>query len=64
MLRAALRSKPGVRLIFLLGQTSPDIQAELQAENIGHGDLVQISVRDHYTALSYKTLSGFVWVNR
>ena len=64
LLREALSSRPGVRLIFLLGQTSPDLQAQLQAENVGHGDLVQISVRDHYTALSYKTLSGFVWVNR
>ena len=64
MLRGALRSRPGVRLVFLLGQTSPALQTSLQAENLAHGDLVQISVRDHYTALSYKTLSGFVWVNR
>ena len=64
MLREALSSMGGVRLIFLLGQTSPALQTELQAENIAHGDIVQISVKDHYTALSYKTLSGFVWVNR
>ena len=64
LLRGALSSRAGVRLIFLLGQTSPAVQAELQGENVAHGDLVQISVKDHYTALSYKTLSGFVWVNR
>ena len=64
MLRGSLGSRPGVRLIFLLGQTSQELQAQLQAENVAHGDLVQISVKDHYTALSYKTLSGFVWVNR
>ena len=63
-LRSQLSSKAGVRLIFLLGQTTAALQKELQAENIAHSDLVQISVRDHYTALSYKTLSGFVWVNR
>ena len=64
MLRGALSSRAGVRLVFLLGQTSPALQTSLQAENLAHGDLVQISVKDHYTALSYKTLSGFVWVNR
>merc|ERR550532_3139039 len=39
MLRGSLSSRPGLRLIFLLGQTSPALQAELQAENIAHGDL-------------------------
>ena len=29
-----------------------------------HGDLLQISVEDHYTRLSYKTLSSFIWTNR
>ena len=42
----------------------PELMAELREEHLSHGDLVQVSVRDHYTALSYKTLSGFVWVNR
>ena len=63
-LRAQLSSKPGVRVIFLVGQTTDKLQRELQAENVAHGDLVQITVTDHYTALAYKTLSGFVWVNR
>ena len=28
------------------------------------GDILLSSVRDHYTTLHYKTLAGFVWVNR
>lgn len=28
------------------------------------GDILLASVRDHYTTLHYKTLAGFVWVNR
>ena len=28
------------------------------------GDILLTTVRDHYTALHYKTLAGFVWVNR
>ena len=52
-------------LVFLLGQvTDKLVMSELREENLASGDLVQISVRDHYTALSYKTLSGFIWVNR
>ena len=51
--------------MFLLGQvTDKLVMSELREENLASGDLVQISVRDHYTALSYKTLSGFIWVNR
>ena len=57
--------RPGVSLVFLLGQvTDKLVMSELREENLVSGDLVQISVRDHYTALSYKTLSGFIWVNR
>ena len=51
--------------VFLVGEVpDPELMAELREEHLSHGDLVQVSVRDHYTALSYKTLSGFVWVNR
>jgi len=64
-LREALSDRPGVSLVFLLGQvTDKLVMSELREENLVSGDLVQISVRDHYTALSYKTLSGFIWVNR
>ena len=57
--------RPGVSLVFLLGQVMDKlVMSELREENLASGDLVQISVRDHYTALSYKTLSGFIWINR
>ena len=60
-----LINRPGVSLVFLLGQvTDKLVMSELREENLASGDLVQISVRDHYTALSYKTLSGFIWANR
>ena len=60
-----LHARPGGALVFLLGQvTDKLVMSELREENLASGDLVQISVRDHYTALSYKTLSGFIWVNR
>ena len=50
-----------VKLVFLLGHPVTPV---LQSESFVHGDIVQSSVRDHYTTLHYKTLSGFVWVNR
>ena len=52
-------------MIFLLGRPGSEaVQGELQAEQFAHRDIVQISVKDHYTALAYKTLTGFVWGNR
>jgi len=52
-------------LLFLLGQTSKtEVQEQLLSENLVHGDLMQISVKDHYSTLAYKTLSGFIWANR
>ena len=54
-----------VTSVFLLGTTEDeDISAELREEAVGHGDLLQISVKDDYWALAYKTLAGFIWVNR
>ena len=54
-----------VTSVFLLGSTEdPDVAAELREEAVGHGDLLQISVKDNYWALAYKTFAGFVWVNR
>merc|ERR1712154_727535 len=63
--RRQVREKEGVFMLFLLGSTlDTTIQESLQGENMLHGDLVQISVQDHYKALAYKTLTGFIWVNR
>jgi len=64
-LRRQVREKEGVFMLFLLGSTlDSNLQESLQGENMLHGDLVQISVQDHYKALAYKTLTGFIWVNR
>jgi len=64
-LRRQFGEKDGVYILFLLGKTSSlSLQEDLQTENMMHGDMVQISVMDHYTALSYKTLTGFIWANR
>jgi len=52
---------PHVKLVFLLGHPK---NPSLESENLVHGDLVQANVKDHYMSLHYKTLSGFVWVNR
>ena len=67
--REALRRQIGERsdvfLLFLLGETkAPGVQDLLHAEAAAHGDLLQISVEDHYTRLSYKTISSFIWTNR
>lgn len=63
--RSLERNNSDTFILFLLGQTySQEQQEQLQAENLLHGDLVQISVTDHYTTLAYKTITGFVWANR
>jgi len=65
LLRNQLSHREGVFPLFLLGSTqSGDIQDDLEDEAEMYGDLLQISVMDHYTKLSYKTLSSFVWTNR
>ena len=64
-IRKQLRERRDMQLIFLLG-IPPDrgTQSDIEAEHSTHGDIVQISIKDHYTILAYKTLSGFVWINR
>ena len=64
-LRRQVGERQGVFLLFLLGATrDQEVQGRLQEEAMVHGDLLQISVEDHYTRLSYKTLSSFIWTNR
>jgi len=64
-LRRQFSHRPEVFLLFLLGSTgSPSLQESLVGEAWAHGDMLQISVVDHYYKLSYKTLSSFVWTNR
>ena len=59
-MRERLAETDDIRLIFLLGASS-EHQARLQAEHEKFDDIVQISVRDSYDTLSYKSLTGFIW---
>ena len=61
--RERLQNTTDVRLIFLLG-ASPHYQARLEEEHERFGDLLQTSVRDSYDTLSYKSLTGFIWISR
>ena len=60
--RERLQNRTEVRLIFLLG-ASPRHQAELEEEHERFDDLLQTSVRDSYDTLSYKSLTGFIWIS-
>ena len=65
VLRNQFGDRKEMKLIFLLGiPPNRETQSDLEAEHLSHGDLVQISVTDHYTILAYKTLAGFVWIRR
>ena len=61
--RERLENTTDVRLIFLLG-ASPHFQPQLEEEQERFGDLLQTSVRDSYDTLSYKSLTGFIWISR
>ena len=56
------KTKEDIKLIFLLG-ASTEHQATLEEEHEKFDDIVQTSVRDSYDTLSYKSLSGFIWVS-
>ena len=55
-------------LIFLLGNVGDDdeMQQFLQEEHAIYGDILQMSVRDSYKNLTYKTVGGFdyIWYQR
>ena len=54
-----------VKLIFLLGlpnDTETKILLKNEAEE--NDDILQINVEDSYHTLSYKSLSGFIWVQK
>ena len=64
-LRSRFGRSGGVSLLFLLGKTtSSELQQRLEEENEQHGDLLQGSVLDSYHTLAYKTLMGFIWINK
>jgi hypothetical protein len=62
-MRRHLQEKNDVKVIFLLGLVSPVVQELLSSEHEENDDLVQSSVPDSYDTLSYKTLTGFIWIN-
>ena len=52
-------------LLFLLGTVADeDLQNCLEEENRMFGDMLQISVKDSYQNLPYKTISGFDYVSQ
>ena len=56
---------PGVvtRLVFMLGATeNTTLQEEIIAESVEQGDLVQGTFLDTYRNLTYKSVTGHVWV--
>ena len=54
-----------IKLVFLLGETNlENIQFLLEAEAEKNDDILQINVEDSYHTLSYKSLSGFLWIKK
>ena len=54
-----------IKLVFLLGETNVEnIQFLLEAESEKNNDILQINVEDSYHTLSYKSLSGFLWIKK
>ena len=54
------------RLLFLLGTEAAlasTVEADLQAENILHGDLVREDFLDSYENLTLKTVAGLKWTS-
>ncbi len=54
--------------IFLLGKpksrSGSGIKAKLNREISEKGDILQLDIQEDYKNLSYKTLSGFAWMNQ
>ena len=63
-LRAQFSDRKDIQLIFLLGiPADRETQSDLETEHSSHDDIVQISVKDHYTILPYKVLT-FVFTGK
>ena len=60
-MRERLQNVTDVRLVFLMGATSPQYEAQLGEEHRKYDDILQTSVKDSYDTLSYKSLTGFIW---
>ena len=60
-LRAQFSDRKDIKLLFLLGiPADRETQLDLETEHSSHEDIVQISVKDHYTILPYKVVLTFV----
>lgn len=58
ILRAQFSDRKDIKLIFLLGiPADRETQSDLEREQYSHMDIVQISVKDHYTILAYKVVT-------
>ena len=54
-----------IKVVFLLGETNVEnIQFLLETEAEKNEDILQINVEDSYHTLSYKSLSGFLWIKK
>ena len=52
-----------VELIFLLGKVSDEnLENLLKIESSLFGDILQVSVKDAYNNLAYKTIGGFDYI--
>ena len=63
LMRTRLHTIADVKLIFLLG-LSKQHQRQIESEHLDHNDIVQATVVDSYDTLSYKSLFGFIWINK
>ena len=63
-MREQIKKNIRTRVIFLVGLVSrEEDKKHLNEEHQTNDDIVQSSVPDSYDTLSYKTISGFIWVN-
>jgi hypothetical protein len=52
-------------VIFLLGKVNDEeLKKNLEREDQLFGDILQSTVPESYATLSYKSISGFIWINR
>jgi hypothetical protein len=54
-----------IKLLFLLGKIpEKSVSEKVDQEERIFGDLLQASIPEGYSTLSYKSISGFLWINR
>ncbi len=58
----AMKSFPGVRMVFMLGQASRTIQEDIDKEVTEFGDVIQEDFVDVFVNLTLKTTFMFKWI--